>query len=80
MADIDVGTLHCRSAAMPADAPTRRRRVRSRPLRVPPSDSALGTLLTGDWGCDVSLHAALGTMTRLPESLFSEGERPDGSA
>ena len=79
MADIDVGTLHCRSAAMPADAPTRKKKVRGRPLRVPPSDSALGALLTGSWGCDVSLHTALGTTPRLPASLFCEGERPLGS-
>ena len=35
MADLEVGTLHCRSAAMPADAPTRHRQVRKRPRRVP---------------------------------------------
>jgi hypothetical protein len=77
MADVDVGTLHCRSAAMPADAPTRRKKVRSKPVRVPPGDSALGRLLCGDWDDDVALHTALGTCHPLPASLFSAGERPN---
>ena len=50
MADVDVGTLHCRSAAMPADAPTRRKKVRGKAVRVPPVDSALGRLLCGGLG------------------------------
>ena len=76
MADIEIGTLHCRSAAMPADAPTRKRKVRCKPVRVPPADSALGHLLAGDWPDDVGLHRSLGTSLPLPAALFGEGEAP----
>jgi len=76
MADIETGSLHCRTASMPADAPTRGRSVRRVPARVPGPDSALGRLLTGSWDDDVALHRSLGSASPLPACLFNLGEGP----